>query len=334
MNASFSNKVQSEIEKDPLADLSRFFELYVKYWMQLSDGNPQEIKPCKASGKKEETKREETEKPKLFTDPSKELKPKQIREKANVSIEPTSNSSSFTFKPSTTFKLNENKPVDSPKPFSFSFAKPAEEKPVEIKEVKDETTKPLFTFSSPPTFQFSPGSQQSQPSQPFNFSFNQPTATATAPSFGVLSPPQTQSQPTECAQEDEPLEPATIGLIRTGAGEEDEEALAEARVKLFIFDKDNGWVDLGVGIFKVNKRKEGFEGPNRLLCRGEASGLILLNSAIIKDVTKAEHESGKKDLKVTCVNQEGKLASYLVRTKEANTAEHISTSIKQLCSSE
>lgn len=306
LNASFSKSIQSEIEKDPLSDLSRLFQQYLKYWDQLSKAHPNEIKPPAGAPKVEEA-------PKLatsfsFTAPEALPKPAELQK-----------SFSFTA-PMTT--AQPAPPVLTP----FKFPEPAKED----KPVQQERKPSVSGFTFQPAATSAP--VETKPS--FNFSFGAPQPMATP--FGLLSPGQSQTQPNkegEEAGDDEPLEPAKIGLIRTGAGEEGEECIAEARVKLFVFNKeDNSWVDLGVGFLKVNKRTVGAtdEKPNRILCRSEVSGTVLLNSAIVKDATKADLEPGKSVIKLTCINQEGKLATYSVRTKETQTAKSLVDAISSL----
>lgn len=224
-----------------------------------------------------------------------------------------------------------------PKPFAFTMSQTT---PMAKTEAGTASQAP-FVFNAPteqskpdasgPTkpfsFAFSQESQPSaEPSKPFAFSFNTPAPSA----FGLLSPEPTQTQKEGEADDDAPLEPAQIGVIRTGAGEEGEQCMAEVRVKLFTFEKADGWVDLGVGILKVNQRKEEGAMPNRILCRTEASGAILLNSAISKDVTKVEFSEGKRDLKLHCVNQLGKMATYMVRTKDGDQAKQVADAINSL----
>lgn len=120
-------------------------------------------------------------------------------------------------------------------------------------------------------------------------------------------------------------------LIKTGAGEEGEQSLQEARIKLFIFDRQQGWKDLGIGIFKINRQENGGESSkSRMLCRAEGSGKVLLNSAITKDLT-CEYEAGKKDLSVVCLNHtDAKLAKYLIRVKEPSVAQSLYDCIRTI----
>ena len=282
-----------------MADLSQFFEKYVQYWDKIHAAFPNEI-ASSIEGQRLATNQASNRIPQVAMDPL--VKP--------VEVKPFQ----FTLPSSTDLK-----------PFAFKAPSSTEAPP-----------KPTFHFSTPleiKPFNFTPLSKPSESVAPLSFSFGGSSNSQEAPApFGLISPKASQSQEASKApgeEDDEPLEPATVNIIRTGAGEEDEECKAEARVKLFTFAKADGWVDLGVGIFKVNKAKEGVERPNRILCRGEASGIILLNSAILADATKVDWEDGKKELKLTCINQ-GVLASYLVRTKEPSQAQLLVNAINEL----
>lgn len=290
-----------------MADLSQFFEKYVKYWNKIHEAYPNEI----ASS---------IEGQRLATNQAKKasVENKNISQVAETPVV---------------------KPAEV-KPFQFTLPSSTDIKPFDFKTPSSTEVppKPTFHFSTPleiKPFNFTPPSKPSESAAPLSFSFGSSNNSqeASAP-FGLISPKASQSQEPSKAQavdqDDEPLEPATVNIIRTGAGEEDEECKAEARVKLFTFVKADGWVDLGVGIFKVNKAKEGVQRPNRILCRGEASGIILLNSAILVDATKVDWEDGKKEVKLTCINQEGVLASYLVRTKEPSQAQLLVNAINEL----
>ncbi|PJF19205.1 Ran-binding and NUP50 nuclear pore complex domain-containing protein [Paramicrosporidium saccamoebae] len=211
-----------------------------------------------------------------------------------------------------------------PSTTSFSFgAKPTEtfDKPA---TTASGTTQ--FSFSTP--FSFNANAQPFEPKtedvKPFQFSFGAPQ-----PSFGTPA-----QQTVDLTGDDEGIPSGeeesftnvrtNMDLITTGAGEEDEETLAAERCKLFAFS--GGWTDLGVCIFKINKRSDG---RSRVLARVEGSGKILLNSWIEKSV-QVEWIEGKKEFSLICVSQDGKPAKYLVRCKEADLAKKLSEELKSL----
>jgi hypothetical protein len=214
-----------------------------------------------------------------------------------------------------------------PKPFSFN----AEAKPFGPTEIN---AKPLaFNQSaseSKPTFPFE--APTSSAGGKFQFSFGAPL-----PSFGQPSTGGTATEPIEIKGSDD--EGIPIGeedsfsnlrdneLIKTGVGEEDENSLSEQRCKLFIFEKEKGWTDLGVAIFKINQRKDDAD-KSRILARAEGSGRILINSWINVN-TVCEHAVGKREFNLLCV-QDGRPARYLVRVKEPDEARLLAEKITSL----
>jgi hypothetical protein len=83
-------------------------------------------------------------------------------------------------------------------------------------------------------------------------------------------------------------------------GEEDEELIYKARVKLFEFEEAN-WGNKGVGTAKLMKHKE--SSKTRLVMRVEGSGTVLLNVPIIPNMEVTYHQ--QKNLKFVGVNAKG-----------------------------
>jgi hypothetical protein len=83
-------------------------------------------------------------------------------------------------------------------------------------------------------------------------------------------------------------------------GEEDEEVIFKARVKLFEFEEAN-WGNKGVGLAKLMKHKE--SSKSRLVMRVEGSGNVLLNVPIIPNMEVTYHQ--QKNLKFIGVNAKG-----------------------------
>jgi hypothetical protein len=83
-------------------------------------------------------------------------------------------------------------------------------------------------------------------------------------------------------------------------GEEDEEVIFKARVKLFEFE-DANWGNKGVGLAKLMKHKE--SSKSRLVMRVEGSGNVLLNVPIIPNMEVTFHQ--QKNLKFIGVNAKG-----------------------------
>jgi hypothetical protein len=362
---SFQKSIHIELEKNSLSDLSKLFAKYVEHFDQLRAKYPElsgfseisaslqapvvsipafvfpssaksdvEIKPLetmKTDGSKSKFSfdfRTPSNPVMVSTNDSTKLKP--------VETSPTKPSMNFSFAPTPT------EPVDTTTGFQFkSFASKSEntmnsvetkDKEINSPEKKQPSSSFSFSFGGKPnsegSFGTPPPSLETPAPKPFSFLT---TIDSTKP-FAFPNPSSTEvgSQDSIANEDEEHLEPSTITVIRTGAGEENEECLAEARVKLLAFIKDEGWSDLGVGIFKVNKNKENnSEGPkSRTLCRSEASGLILLNSAIDKSFSKVIYEDGKKMFTLTALSKEGVPTTYSVRTNLPCESESLVNAIR------
>lgn len=187
------------------------------------------------------------------------------------------------------------------------------------------------------------------------FQFNIPSFGGTSSSSGFSFPTFAKStsapEKTAAAEDDEegiPLgeeasfsgERTNTELIKTGAGEEEEQTLLDQRVKLYIFEKategpSGTWKDLGIVLFKINQRHSS-DADNwvercRMLARSEGTGRVVLNSWITTGVQVDHNETGNraKDVKVLCINQEGKPAQYLIRCKEPGAAAALAHDIRQ-----
>lgn len=176
------------------------------------------------------------------------------------------------------------------------------------------------------------------------FSFSMPTT------FSFSMPPSTvagqEAKDADEGDEDDDAIPAgeeeSFGslkrtdseLLRRGVGEEGEETLVEERIKLFVLEKEKGWVDLGLGWLKINEqRREGSpitdKSKRRLIFRLEGSGKILLNTwlnSASSSITPYVEES--KALSLTCFNCDGKIGKYLVRCKSSEIAASIYKNLK------
>lgn len=219
----------------------------------------------------------------------------------------------------------------SPAPFkSFSFGSKAEtpssssgggfsfgvtEKPVET---------PKFTFGSGstplPSFSFG------APSTTSGFSFTLPTtATATATTKNDQSDDGGDEIPAEEAESFN-LTRINSEQLKTGAGEENETCQHEQRCKVFMMDPVGSWIDLGVGIFKIN-RYNTETGKSRVLCRSEGNGKVILNALVSVPGMNVSSTEGKKEVALLAVGPEGKLVKYLIRVKTLEQAGELKTAI-------
>lgn len=206
------------------------------------------------------------------------------------------------------------------KPFSFGASSTTT-----TDQPSGTTEAPKFSFGSTtsttlPTFSF--GSSG-------GFAFNVPSASAT-----------TSKADQSCGEDDEiPAEEAESFNIKrsnseqfkTGAGEENESSLHEERCKVFMMDMNpesssGGWIDLGVGIFKIN-RYNNETGKSRILCRTEGNGKVILNTLISVPGMDVSSMEGKKEVALLAFGPDGKPTKYLIRVKTVEQAINLKSAI-------
>lgn len=120
-------------------------------------------------------------------------------------------------------------------------------------------------------------------------------------------------------------------LIVEGEGEEEEETLAHARVKLLSLDTSSkAYKDLGVGILKVNCHK--VTKRRRLICRAEGSGRILMNTYFSSDVNP--EVVPKANLKFKAFSDAGVPTLFLARTKEITDAKSLAAAMEDKSTAE
>ncbi len=241
------------------------------------------------------------------------------------------------------FAFGNSAPKEEAKPFAFGSSAPAVNvKPFTFGSGAAAPEAKPFTFGSGSSdakpFTFGSGSSETKPftfgggagqkegdsalaassAEPLKFSFS-----SQMPSFGGAATPtmgDDEDGIPEGEEESFAGDRTNTDLIRRGAGEEGEETLIEQRCKLYILEKESGWTDLGVAIVKVNQRGGDGEGrKSRLLARNEGSGRMAVNSWI-NGTVQTEHAPGKKELSIICVKEDGQLAKYLIRCKDADQA--------------
>lgn len=204
--------------------------------------------------------------------------------------------------------------------FSFSTATAAT---VEAPKFSFGTETPKFSFGSstlPPLPSFSINQPLLPPTLNTGFSFTAPPAKV------AESADEGDEIPADEA-ESFSLTRSNNDLLKTGAGEENETCQHEERCKIFMMDKSaNGWVDLGVGIFKIN-RYNNEAGKSRILCRAEGSGKIIMNSLISVPGTEVTCLDGKKEVALLTTGPEGKPAKYLVRVKTLEQSQALKSAL-------
>jgi len=228
--------------------------------------------------------------------------------------------------------------TSSNKPFTFDFGKNVNGN-ITWPTFTPMNLPSLSTNSSLPSFQL--GSNISWPSfKPSNFDFTPPkivsspeTKPKTTSNFtnleALASPTPTYSketveefkesvlkhkpigtnieEPVAPVQEntnviEEPQNPTVTIQTNISNGEENEDILAKAKVKLYEFEKGengSGWVNRGVGIIKLIKAKDSYK--CRLVMRSEGVGNVLLNVALFGKMDVICNE-GQKTLQFIGVN--------------------------------
>ena len=222
------------------------------------------------------------------------------------------------------FSFQKSEHLPESKPFQLSFDSQAHQEPL------SQDSLPFSLGSQPESKPFQFGSQsQEQPKtrEPFKFSFgsqeqplpafkfgSQPTQPLSQFSFSKPTQPALDEEAEESGGEDDliPAQEETLAkreLIETGAGEEGETTLWQSRCKLFRFESNNTWNDLGVGLVKLNSKSDT---QRRLLVRAEGTGKVLLN-VDVKGVVVDYKEERPRELTFISSRDSRR---YLLRTKE------------------
>ena len=208
-------------------------------------------------------------------------------------------------------------------PFSFGSTNVAasESRPTESTPAADSSV-PKFSFGASsigglaplPTFSFGAPSTNT-------FSFTTPSAapiTSKGEESGDEIPPE--------EAESFSLTRTNTEQLKTGAGEENETCQHEQRCKVFMMDSAGSWIDLGVGVFKIN-RYNNESGKSRVLCRTEGNGKVILNALVSVPGMNVSQTEGKKEVALLAVGAEGKLVKYLIRVKTFEQAVELKTAI-------
>lgn len=183
----------------------------------------------------------------------------------------------------------------------------------------DTAPKP-FTFgsSTPSSFNFSSTTGSQGGNVPI-FQFNSSAATPLISSSTTAITASTNGSVEDGVPEEEtggnfaPI--ASLGsnkVEKPTTGEEDEVVLYQRKTKLMLFDaekKDDPYTNLGVGELKVLKSNK-----TRILIRADGGLRILLNVALLKDVTYSTMGNGSL-VRVPTVSEAGKIDTYVLKVK-------------------
>lgn len=211
---------------------------------------------------------------------------------------------------------------------SFSFGS---------KEADKSESKPGFSFGSAstdkPAFSFGSKAASTAPN-PFSFGSSAPAAAAApaaAPAFGVASgnlfkKDETKTETAEAGEPDDTPKTVTDSedLSGQGPGEENEDNVAEYRVKLHKL-ADGKWETIGVGQLRVLVDKDTKKA--RILMRAEQSGRVVLNCVVRKELT---YSALKNNVNIVDFDENSKPVKYLAKIKTAAEADKLSGKIEEV----
>lgn len=175
----------------------------------------------------------------------------------------------------------------------------------------------LASSSQPAGFGFGGGSPVNSPAPGFGLS----AATSADPSRSTTPGLTSDTTGAEESGDGEVTEKMPqVDLTRSGAGEENEDTLFEARASALRLDKDNGsgWQKRGIGLLRVLKHRT--EARSRVLLRADPSGKVVLNVAL-RD--QHPYTACKNSVQLLVPETEGKLAQWAVRVKEVDDAKKL-----------
>jgi len=179
-----------------------------------------------------------------------------------------------------------------------------------------------FTFAFPTPSSFTFGTDFKFPSFTSLASFNSDADKTRAATANAAPTWSTEfNVKSESGESSTPHSPSVklSKIENPSTGEEGETTLAEARVRLYEFEKSN-WKERGVGNMKINTDKTKY----RLLMRTDTTLKVILNAAIYNEMM-AEEQSDKQ-LRFACINSvqsedntpektsdKTKISTYIVR---------------------
>ncbi|KAF9886866.1 hypothetical protein FE257_010989 [Aspergillus nanangensis] len=103
-----------------------------------------------------------------------------------------------------------------------------------------------------------------------------------------------------------------VDLARSGAGEEDEDVVFEARARGLKLSPGEGWESQGVGLLRILKNRTTSRG--RVLLRATPSGNIVLNAALQKAI---EYKANDTSVQFIVPKSDGPPDTWALRTKKA-----------------
>ncbi|KAJ3107217.1 hypothetical protein HDU97_004637 [Phlyctochytrium planicorne] len=292
LNSSFSKHAQKLFNQDPFVNLGEIFLAYTdhrsKILKDFADVKDSLLKPSKPSTTDlpvpSFTLEPKADPPKLFSAPSFTSPPVPAPAPAAATA-PTFN-----------FNFGNNSASSTPSLFGSSSTAATPAAPPAA--VSNFAPTPAPATTPAPAFSFSFGSQTS--------------------SFQTVPSMEKADTQDEDGGDDDVVHEEQVNpeVFMKGAGEETEDTLFEVKAKAFSMSSEaKKWVDVGVGITKVNVDRT--TGKKRLILRADGSGRVLINFALTKGMMPKIEGKGLTFM----YPQDGKLVRYLLRVKEVSSAE-------------
>ncbi|PYH54772.1 RanBP1 domain protein [Aspergillus niger CBS 101883] len=221
-----------------------------------------------------------------------------------------------TWKPDSPINASSSKPdsgsatpaLEAPKPFSNLFGAP----PSLTKSSTSKDAQPSlgFTFGTP---------GQSSPSV-----FAPSTLTSAAPSRSTTPGGASDTGAEESGDGDGAESLPQLDLTRGGAGEENEDLVAESRARAMKHTTGTGWESQGVGFLRVLKDRTTSRG--RIVVRADPSGKVILNTRLMKEI---RYSVAKNSVQFLVPQSEGPPQMWALRVKTNADAERLCKSMEE-----
>eukprot|EP01135_Chromosphaera_perkinsii_P002678 Nk52_evm46s226 gene=Nk52_evmTU46s226 len=157
------------------------------------------------------------------------------------------------------------------------------------------------------------------------FSFGSSLGSSSSP-FGTVAK-ATEKKDDEEEEGIVDSEPSKNVAAEAAPGEEDtEDTLHSVRCKLYVM-KDGSYVDLGVGVMKINEFKDSKK--RRLIMRTETVGKVILNVMLFPGLT-IKKEAKNTSASFICVGTDQKPMKYLIRVKNPGDIEALIAKVDEL----
>ncbi|GLA00642.1 hypothetical protein AnigIFM60653_009392 [Aspergillus niger] len=228
-----------------------------------------------------------------------------------------------TWKPDSPIKFASNSAsASSSKPDSGS-ATPALEAPKPFSNL----------FGAPPSLTKSSTSKDAQPSLGFTFGtpgqsspsvFAPSTLTSAAPSRSTTPGGASDTGAEESGDGDGAESLPQLDLTRGGAGEENEDLVAESRARAMKHTTGTGWESQGVGFLRVLKDRTTSRG--RIVVRADPSGKVILNTRLMKEI---RYSVAKNSVQFLVPQSEGPPQMWALRVKTNADAERLCKSMEE-----